>query len=101
MEDLSRYPFWFKVVEMLQQNWAAITPQVTGVRVVFFSDASGIFDEIGFDTHELAEAALTRNGFRLFDEDEEAQRFIARPGGPFVPRPHPNGPIYSGGRFWR
>ena len=34
--------YWFKVVEMLQQNWALIEPAERGVTVFFLQDASGV-----------------------------------------------------------
>ena len=37
--------YWFKVVEMLQQNWALIEPSASRV-TVFIRDAGGVFDEI-------------------------------------------------------
>ena len=92
---------WFKVVEFLQQNWALIDPCETGVIIRFFGDTSGVFDEMKFPSQAAAEEALLRNGFRRYDEDKEAQKFIACPQPPFHRRNHPNGPIYSSGRFWR
>lgn len=93
--------YWFKIVEFLQQNWAVIEPSEAGTcTVYFFGDTSGVFDEMDFDNAEAAETALRRNGFKCFDEDADAQEFIAKPQGPFERRPHPNGPIYSSGRFW-
>lgn len=94
--------YWFKVVGMLQQNWALIENiSAGGCRVFFISDASGVFDELEFADMETAEAALRRNGFARFDDDEEAQKFLSTPGPPYFRRPHPNGPIYSSGQYWR
>jgi len=56
---------WVKVVDMLQQNWAAIdSAELEGVRVYFISDAGDVFDEIAFDSEAQAIAGLMRNGFR-------------------------------------
>ncbi len=92
--------YWFKVVEFLQQNWALLDPVDHGFKVWFFGDTSGVFDDISFTSQAEAEKALRRNGFARYAEDHEAQRFIARPEPPFYRLPHPNGPIYSSGRFW-
>lgn len=93
--------YWFKVVEMLQQNWALIDPVEGGAIVYFLSDASGVFDQIAFGTTEAAEASLSENGFRRFGGDQQAQSFLQPPSPPFSRQPHPNGPIYSSGRFWK
>ena len=39
--------YWFKVVEMLQQNWALIEPAERGVTVFFLQDASGVVRSTG------------------------------------------------------
>jgi hypothetical protein len=90
--------YWFKVVEMLQQNWALIgaSPNSTQVAVFFFGDTSGVFDRPIFPTHE-AEQGLRQNGFRRCDEDTGAPRFLVKPRPPFREQLHP---IYSSGRFW-
>jgi hypothetical protein len=92
--------YWFKIVEFLQQNWALVDPHEQGVIVWFIGDTSGAFDEMLFASKEQAEDALRRNGFLRFAHDLEAQRFLHPPTPPFTRRPHPNGPIYSSGRFW-
>ena len=99
VEILSR-DYWFKIVEFLQQNWALIDETPDGCTVFFFGDTSGVFDRLTFPSVTEAEAALRRNGFSRFAEDKEAQGFIAIPQPPFHERPHPNGAIYSSGRFW-
>lgn len=94
--------YWVKVVEMLQTNWALIVPfegQAVDVHIV--AENSGIFDAIRFESRESAEAALARNEFRPFKEDTRAQSFLSPPRPPFRQWTHPNGPIYSSGRFWR
>ena len=93
--------YWFKVIEMLQQNWALIEPSDQGVTVYFVSDTSGVFDEMEFLSAPDAESALRLNGFSRIDEDPKAASFLRRPEPPFHRRPHPNGPIYSSGRFWK
>lgn len=101
--EISSKDYWFKVVEMLQQNWALIDklPDSIGCTVYFIHDASGVFDQMQFNSEEEAHQALTRNGFARFAEDLSAHKFIAPPLPPFTEANHPNGPIYSSGRFWR
>jgi len=94
--------FWVKVVEMLQQNWALIDIEAVGsVRVFFINDTSGLFDEMEFPSVDAAERALERNGFRRFAASADLQSFLHTPSAPFQRTAHPNGPIYSSGRFWR
>jgi hypothetical protein len=95
--------FWFKVVEMLQQNWALIDcdPEGTGRTVFFIDDASGVFDRMHFASEGDAIEGLRRNGFARYAASPEAQRFIAAPEPPFHEGRHPSGPIYSSGRFWK
>ena len=93
---------WVKIVGMLQQNWAAVEPtDAAAVRVIFITDTSGVFDEIAFGSEAEAVAGLTRNGFRRFADAPDLQSFLRAPEPPFRPGRHPNGPIYSSGRFWR
>jgi len=98
-EELAQDP-WFKIVEFLQQNWAVVIEREDDVLVVFYGDTCGVFDEMPFATRDKAEQALRRNGFSKFLEDKRAQEFIGLPSGEFAERPHPNGRIYSSGRFW-
>jgi hypothetical protein len=94
--------YWFKVVEMLQQNWALIDPYASGGATVWFvTDTSRVFDEMAFPSCESAKGGLERNGFRRYADDPDVGKFIKPPSGPFVRGSHPNGPIYSSGRFWR
>jgi hypothetical protein len=90
----------FKIVEFLQQNWALVDPHEPGAIAWFIGDTSRVFDQIVFSSPEEAFCALTRNGFRRFADDRKAQTFLRAPDPPFVSKPHPNGPIYSSGRFW-
>ncbi len=94
--------FWVKVVEMLQQNWALIEPVLTGgVCVYFISDTSGVFDDITFPSENDAISALRRNGFKHYADDEHLKTFLRPPSPPFHRQPHPNGPIYSSGQYWK
>ena len=98
-EELAKNP-WFKIVEFLQQNWAVVIEREDDVLVVFYGDTCGVFDEMLFATRGNAEHALRRNGFSKFMDGQKAQEFIGLPRGEFTERPHPNGRIYSSGRFW-
>ena len=94
--------FWVKVVEMLQQNWAVIECEaMESARIYFVSDTSGVFDDIAFSSTAEAREALRRNGFRRFADNSDLQSFLRPPSAPFHRDTHPNGPIYSSGRFWR
>ncbi len=99
--DIASRDYWFKVVDFLQQNWALVDASDTGAVVRFFGDTSGVFDELSFPSIEDAVQALLRNGFRRFAEVPELHQVIALPQPPFVQMAHPNGPIYSSGRYWR
>ena len=72
-----------------------------GVRTYFISDASGVFDEMVFPSTENAVEALQRNGFRRYAASTDLQSFLRPPASPFHRRSHPNGTIYSSGRFWK
>jgi hypothetical protein len=93
--------YWFKVIEMLQQNWALIDSDAAGVVVYFFGDTSAVFDEMRFPSQDSAMSALQTNGFQRFADDASASSCVRCPKPPFTRRPHPNGPIYSSGRFWK
>lgn len=93
--------YWFKVADMLQQNWALIDEAPGGSPIVYFvHDRSGVFDRLAFSSRKEAEQALRRNGFSNLADDESAKSFLSPPDAPFFEAPHPNGPIYSSGRFW-
>ncbi len=99
--SISSRDFWVKVVGMLQQNWALIECDDAGAwRIYVLTDTSGVFDELSFDDHDGARDALFRNGFRRL-KDDPSLGFLQPPAAPFARHPHPNGPIYSPGRFWR
>jgi hypothetical protein len=99
--EIASRDYWIKIVAFLQQNWALIDPHESGVVVWFFGDTSGVFDEMTFSTEAKAVEALRRNGFRRYAEVPRSEEFVAKPGPPFHGRAHPNGRIYSSGRFWK
>lgn len=91
-------PVWLaKVTGMLQQNWASEIALGEDRVIVFVSDTAGVFDvlELGDDVRAIE--ALRRNGFESVAAIAEV---AAPPIKPFHVAPHPNGPIYSSGRFW-
>ena len=101
--EISSRDYWFKVVEMLQQNWALIERkglEERAVKVYFIDDGGGVFDEIDFENEREARRGLRRNGFQRYAKDEEAQEFISPPEAPLYRREHPNGKIYSSGEYW-
>ncbi len=96
--------YWVKIVEFLQQNWALIEPKKESIEVsaYFIGDTSGVFDIMDFSSSEIAEKALMRNGFkRYLDPSESFTEFLYPPKAPFEWRDHPNGKIYSSGRYWK
>ncbi|MCX7112833.1 MAG: hypothetical protein NTX45_22485 [Proteobacteria bacterium] len=101
--EIKSTDFWFKVVAMLQQNWALIDKDINSdtCTVYFIQDASAVFDRLHFANKEETFRALRRNGFARLADDQEAQKFIAPPCPPFLDAQHPEGLIYSSGRFWR
>jgi len=102
MVEIKSRDYWFKIVDFLQQNWALIDVNGDSTATVFFvNDTSGVFDRMIFPSTDEAQRGLRRNGFKPLSEDNEAQKFIAAPEPPFKEATHPNGPIYSSGRFWK
>ena len=101
IEIVSR-DYWFKIVEMLQQNWALLEPnkEKSGFTLYFIHDTSGVFDQMEFEDSTEAERQLRLNGFRKYAEDKQAQSFISPPPLPFYESGHPNGAIYSSGEYW-
>jgi hypothetical protein len=101
--SIKNHDYWIKIVEMLQQNWAVIEESEIDLSctVFFFDDLGGIFDQINFSTIAEAVISLCRNGFSRFVEDKKLQDFIRSPQHPSYERNHPNGKIYSSGRFWK
>ena len=99
--NIRAHDYWVKTVDFLQQNWALIEDVAPGVVVVYFlGDTGGVFDKLTFRSRLKAERGLRRNGFCRYDEDKELQRFLEVPTEAFHWAAHPNGRIYSSGRFW-
>jgi hypothetical protein len=98
--EIKSRDYWFKIVDFLQQNWALIEIDGTGVVVFFFGDLSGVFDKLTFATEADAVVALKRNGFGRLSQDLAAQKLISAPKPPFYNDGDPDEAIYSSGRFW-
>lgn len=100
--EITSRDYWLKVMEMLQQNWALLEPnkEKSGFILYFINDVSGVFDQMEFDNSQEAERQLRLNGFSKYAENEQAQGFISPPPSPFRESSHPNGAIYSSGRYW-
>jgi hypothetical protein len=92
--------FWYKVVDCLQENWAVVEPSISGATVFFLGGDGAVFDEIAFPTIQSAQDALDANGFYRLAENERNASFLIPPRPPYFRAPHPNGAIYSSGRFW-
>lgn len=89
--EIKNRDFWFKVVEMLQQNWALIDDHPDGGVIIFFiTDGSKVFDQLQFDSFAEAVQALRRNGFLRYLDDKESQKFISPPKYPFFNGNHPS-----------
>ncbi len=94
--------FWFKVVQMGQQNWALVDTFSKGQATIYFlSDLGEVFDKLSSASLELAHQELLANGFARYANDERVKELLLPPGEPFAEGSHPNGPIYSSGRFWQ
>lgn len=93
--------YWFKIVDFLQRNWALIDESADGFVVWFLSDQAGVFDDLRFENEADAVRALRRNGFQRYADAAQAREMIAVRQPPFSLHPHPNGRIYSSGRFWK
>jgi hypothetical protein len=94
--------FFFKIVDFLQVNWALIDEHDDGsARVWFIHDASGVFDDMDFESLEAAVDGLVDNGFDLYNAVTEIHEHIKPPLAPFRQGTHANGRIYSSGRFWK
>ena len=93
---------WFKVLGMLQQNWAAVFPQTNGRAVVhFFGDDSRIFDTLEFDSAQTAEGALEFNGFTRLSEDPSFSYIAGVPTYPLTHKAESIRAVYSTGGYWK
>ena len=97
--SIENYDPWMKVVDFMQINWATIEPFDGGVRVYFIDGRSEVWDEMLFPDVNEAQFALLRNGFVLHRAETECSFRPPQP--PFVRGRHPNGRVYSSGRYWR
>ena len=99
--EIKSRDYWVKVVEFLQHNWALVDVQDDlSVMIYFMHDLGGVFDQMPMSSEEDAHTALERNGFEHYASTPSVQSFLNLPDEPFRRDEHPNGPIYSSGRFW-
>ena len=115
--EIQSREWWIKVLGMLQHNWALIEEEADSSAVVyFFHDGEigmacygyskqqlkgryAIVDSLNFESVQLANDALSRNGFRLH-KDEELLGSDVKPLGNFYDaRPFEEG-VYSRQRNW-
>ena len=92
--------YWIKIVGMLEQNWALILEKSGSCRVYFMDDCNGVFDWIDFENRHVAEHELLDNDFERY-ATSACKALVGKPMGDFRLRQHPNGRIYSSGRYWR
>jgi hypothetical protein len=71
--------YWSKIVDFLQQNWALIDETTAGATIWFFSDTSGVFEKLEYQSAHDAAVALLRNGFRRFSDDAAASTMMTPP----------------------
>ena len=93
--------FWVKLLENMQQNWALIELSETGTKIYFINDLGGVFDDIPCQSVDDAIVKLKRNGFFRYTDEPNLPLTHVPPSRPFHIGKHPNGKIYSSGRYWR
>lgn len=100
VEIVSR-DYWLKALENTQTNWALVDQDSVndGCTVFFFHELSGVFDRLRFVSLRAAQDALRFNGFERLADLGEARSVAPR--APFFADEHPNGTIYSSGRYWK
>lgn len=100
---ISSRDYWYKALENHQTNWALIESDAVGgeCTVFFFHELSGVFDRLAFASTGSAESELHYNGFRRLLDDGDVPWADTAPKAPFYEDTHPNGPIYSSGRYWQ
>lgn len=78
--------FWVNIVDFMQQYWALIDKDEDSQRVTvyFIHEGSGVFTEMKFKSHAIAEKALKQNGFKKYDDPmENFTDFMKPPKEPF------------------
>lgn len=103
--EINSDDYWMKVVDFLQENWALIEKKNDKYVVYFlasdYKTLTKVFDQITFETLEDAQKSLLFNGFNLYSESKEFQKMTGTPVKPFRIADHPNGKIYSSGKYWK
>ena len=78
--------FWVNIVDFLQQYWAVVekNDDSNDVTVYFLHEGSGIFASMKFDNVEIAQKALSQNGFKDYkDPYENFGEYLNPPKEPF------------------
>lgn len=78
--------FWVNIVDFMQQYWALIEDDkdTNGVIVYFIHEGSGVFTNMKFKSHAIAEKALLQNGFKKFNDPlEKYNDFMMPPQEPY------------------
>lgn len=92
---------WFKVISMLQQNWAVCEPTATVCRVRFFDDDSSVFDRLEFPDTSAAAIALAHNGFTRIRDRPSFMTVAPLPRFPLTDAGSNSRPVYSSGDHWK
>lgn len=116
--EIKSRKWWIKILGMLQHNWALIEESEAGVVTVFFFHDEGepigvagysraqlrgrcaIVDSLNFESVQLAEEGLLRNGFRLHRVGEMLGSDV-RPYGNFYDARAKEAGVYSTQGHWK
>ena len=94
---------WVKVTGMLQQNWAFIDADQTPIVIYFFDDNKMIFDQLEFESNDVAISGLRWNGFSNAWENKELfqNRFIYGEMTKIYKKRSSHHKPYSSGNYWK
>ena len=94
---------WVKVTGMLQQNWAFIDANQTPIVIYFFDDNKMIFDQLEFESNDVAISGLRWNGFSNAWENKELfqNRFIYEEMTKIYKKGRSHHKPYSSGKYWK
>ena len=116
--EIQSREWWIKVLGMLQHNWALIEEFESGAAIVYFFHDNGepigfagysraqlrgrcaIVDSLKFESVQLAEEGLSRNGFRLYRVGEIVGSDVKPSGNFFDSRTTEEG-VYSTQGHWK
>ena len=94
---------WVKITGMLQQNWAFIDADQTPIVIYFFDDNKMIFDQLEFESNDVAISGLRWNGFSNAWENKELfqNRFIYEEMTKIYKTRGSHHKPYSSGNYWK